>query len=94
MTKHISALKTSSATAIYSLLAKAFHTVMSNLKEKRKKQIYHEPRRREKYYRKSYKNTRGDGVLDMEETGGGGKKSLDLYIFVICSQQYFLANGY
>lgn len=62
---------------------------MSNLKEKRKKQIYHEPRRREKYYRKSYKNTRGDGVLDMEETGGGGKKSLDLYIFVICSPAIF-----
>ena len=58
MTKHISTLKTSSATAIYSLLAKAFHTIMSNLKEKSKKQTYHEPRMREKYYRKSYKNTK------------------------------------
>ena len=48
MTKHVLALKTSGVTAIYSLLAKAFHAVMSNLKEKRKKQIYHEARRKEK----------------------------------------------
>lgn len=58
MTKHILALKTSDVTAIYSLLAKAFHAVMSNLKEKRKKQTYHEARRKEKYYRESYKNTK------------------------------------
>ena len=40
------------------------------------------------------KTQRGDGVLDMEESGGGGEKSLDLDIFIICSQQYFLRNGY
>ena len=38
------------------------------------------------------KTQRGDGVLDMEESGGGGEKSLDLDIFIICSQQYFLVG--
>lgn len=31
--------------------------------------------------------------MNMEETGGGGKKSLDLYIFVICSQHLYKQMG-